>query len=525
MGKIFHLAACAVLAASLVGCAEDNITPEGPSEGNQENVSGNPGEGLVPHKIVKASSAPTRTSLSGLQILWDKGDMISLFNAGGQTCAYTLVGDGGDTSGDFETQTEPETGYAYAIYPAYEGVASGTSIPVQVPVTQTYVPDGFPADYPMAAVSQDGGNFTFSNLATILELNLVGDASVKSISMEALGGEKLAGAAVVDYSGSVPVLEMTENAGSAVELVCSEAVRLSADPSGFRFIVAPGVYSGGFGITVTDTEGRQTRITTAAAETTLQAGTIKDFGGYMGVYSGDFEYIYMLGDGTYYESWNLDLMVQDPAAGMDGVDKDGNPVDYDHWTSKFTHEGDGIYTWTGVLAPGTIKFPWKNSFNDFFGYRDGNLVYHPDGTADDPKYTIESAGNYTITVDIHKLTFDIVTNSIYGIPDELYLIGDGTPAGWDQNKAVQMENLGNGIFQVETVLTDPGESDGFKFIFGRDTWDGIRFAWGLCRLWQGGSDRKNNMVGNDGNGDGTYSIRVNTVDWTYELTKISPDTF
>ena len=74
-----------------------------------------------------------------------------------------------------------------------------------------------------------------------------------------------------------------------------------------------------------------------------------------------------------------------------------------------------------------------------------------------------------------------------------------------------MENLGNGIFQVETVLTDPGESDGFKFIFGRDTWDGIRFAWGLCRLWQGGSDRKNNMVGNDGNGDGTYSIRVNTV--------------
>lgn len=84
-----------------------------------------------------------------------------------------------------------------------------------------------------------------------------------------------------------------------------------------------------------------------------------------------------------------------------------------------------------------------------------------------------------------------------------------------------MENQGDGIFYVEAELSDPGNAEGFKFIFNQNTYDGIQFAWALNRIWQGGTDRKNDMVGNEGYGDGLYSIRVDTVKWTYELKKIS----
>ena len=508
MKKYIFIAACAAVAGIMAGCSKENIEPETSHEmtGSEVQKPGNDVAVLTPHQVVKASSTATKTSLDGLQILWSKGDLLSLFNANGQTCTYTLTGDGGQTSGDFQTETMPEEGYRYAIYPAVpEATASEGVISTSIPETQTYNGSDFPVSYPMAAVSSDGENYQFTNLATVLDLSLVGDAAVKTISIEAAGGEKLAGAATVDFNGETPVMTATESA--SVTLTCTEPVQLTASATEFRFIVAPGTYSKGFKITVTDKAGKTTVITTAEAESVLTAGTVKNFGGTMGVYTSDFEHIYIIGDGTFYEPWNTKIMVENPAGS--------------EWTSEFTKGENGIYTWTGVLAPGTFKFPWKNSFNDFFGYQDGRLVYHPDGASDDPKYTVGTAGNYTITIDIHKLTFDIKTNSTYSVPEELYLIGDGTPGGWEQSEAIEMENLGDGIFYVETELSDPGDAEGFKFIFNRNTWDGIQFAWALNRIWQGGTDRKNNMVGNEGYGDGLYSIRVDTVNWTFELKKIS----
>ena len=515
MKKYIFIAACAAVAGIMAGCSKENIEPETSHEmtGSEVQKPGNDVAVLTPHQVVKASSTATKTSLDGLQILWSKGDQLSLFNADGQTCTYTLTGDGGQTSGDFQTETMPEEGYRYAIYPAVpEATASEGVISTSIPETQTYNGSDFPVSYPMAAVSSDGEKYSFVNLATVLDLSLVGDAAVKTISIEAAGGEKLAGAATVDFNGETPVMTATESA--SVTLTCTEPVQLTASATEFRFIVAPGTYSKGFKITVTDKAGKTTVITTAEAESVLTAGTVKNFGGTMGVYTSDFENIYIIGDGTFYTPWSLDEMIGNPAFNSE------NP-EASEWSSAFTHAGNGIYTWTGVLAPGTFKFPWKSSFNDFFGYQDGRLVYHPDGASDDPKYTVGTAGNYTITIDIHKLTFDIKTNSTYSVPEELYLIGDVTPGGWDLSKAIKMENQGNGIFYVKAELSDSGNAEGFKFVFNRNTYDGIQFAWALNRIWQGGTDRKNDMVGNEGYGDGLYSIRVDTVNWTYELKKIS----
>ena len=257
----------------------------------------------------------------------------------------------------------PEEGYRYAIYPAVpEATVSKGVISTSIPEAQTYNGSDFPVSYPMAAVSSDGENYQFTNLATVLDLSLVGDAAVKTISIEATGGEKLAGAASVDFNGETPV--MTATGSAAVTLTCTEPVQLTAAATEFRFIAAPGTYSKGFKITVTDDAGKTTVITTAEAESVLTAGTIKNFGGTMGVYASDFEHIYIIGDGTFYEPWNTKIMVENPADS--------------EWTSAFTKGENGIYTWTGVLAAGTFKFPWNTDIiQNFFGVDNGKLVYYP----------------------------------------------------------------------------------------------------------------------------------------------------
>lgn len=517
MKKYIFIAACAAVAGIMAGCSKENIGPESSQEipGSEVQKPGNDVAVLTPHQVVKASSTATKTSLDGLQILWSKGDRLSLFNADGQTCTYTLTGDGGQTSGDFQTETMPEEGYRYAIYPAVpEATASEGVISTSIPETQTYNGSDFPVSYPMAAVSSDGENYQFTNLATVLDLSLVGDAAVETISIEAAGGEKLAGAATVDFNGETPVLTATESA--SVTLTCTEPVQLTASATEFRFIVAPGTYSKGFKITVTDNAGKTTVITTAEAESVLTAGTVKNFGGTMGVYASDFEHIYIIGDGTFYAPWNTKIMVENPAGS--------------EWTSEFTKGENGIYTWTGVLAPGTFKFPWKDSLNDFFGVEDGKLIYHPEGTAGDQKYTVGAPGKYEITINVNKLTFNIKALEEYSIPDNLYLFGDGTGAGWSIDhgeKMVKRPDLkfennadGEGVFYMVTRLGAVEGDSGFKFLethTGEDFNVGYQFAWGLSKIWKNGSDRKYNRVKENG----MYSIKVDTKYWNYEVLKMT----
>ena len=517
MKKYIFIAACAAVAGIMAGCSKENIEPETSHEmtGSEVQKPGNDVAVLTPHQVVKASSTATKTSLDGLQILWSKGDQLSLFNADGQTCTYTLTGDGGQTSGDFQTETMPEEGYSYAIYPAVpEATASEGVISTSIPETQTYNGSDFPVSYPMAAVSSDGEKYSFVNLATVLDLSLVGDAAVKTISIEAAGGEKLAGAATVDFNGETPVMTATESA--SVTLTCTEPVQLTASATEFRFIVAPGTYSKGFKITVTDNAGKTTVITTAEAESVLTAGTVKNFGGTMGVYTSDFEHIYIIGDGTFYEPWNTKIMVENPAGS--------------EWTSAFTKGENGVYTWTGVLAPGTFKFPWKDSLNDFFGVEDGKLIYHPEGTAGDQKYTVGAPGKYEITINVNKLTFNIKALEEYSIPDNLYLFGDGTGAGWSIDhgeKMVKRPDLkfennadGEGVFYMVTRLGAVEGDSGFKFLethTGEDFNAGYQFAWGLSKIWKNGSDRKYNRVEENG----MYSIKVDTKYWNYEVLKMT----
>lgn len=94
----------------------------------------------------------------------------------------------------------------------------------------------------------------------------------------------------------------------------------------------------------------------------------------------------------------------------------------------------------------------------------GPLVYRPTEDVDDPRAIPAPAvaGDYRITADISALKYTITKAS-----ETLYLLGDGTPAGWDNNAALPMTKLSPGIFEITVNL---GGGSYFKFIETLGQW-------------------------------------------------------
>lgn len=95
----------------------------------------------------------------------------------------------------------------------------------------------------------------------------------------------------------------------------------------------------------------------------------------------------------------------------------------------------------------------------------GILIYRPDETVTDPANipVPSAAGDYRIYADITALTYTITKAS-----ETLYLLGDGTPPGWDNTAALPMTKVAPGVFQITTTLGGSGLF--FKFIETLGQW-------------------------------------------------------
>ena len=275
--KKFLFVPVLALAAVSLSCSKDNIAGEG-----GENASGS-NEVIVfsePQIEIGAVSAGTKTTLEGSSINWENIEYISLFNEnGGSTWTYELSAGAGTTSATFTAQGEPQTGFTYAIYPQNSNVPSGAAIAANLATGQTYSEDGFPTLYPMGAKTEDGKTFVFENLATVLRLPLKGTGTIASITIESVGGEPLAGAATVDFSGDTPVMAAAEGASASVTLNCAESWPSlnESEPVYFNFVLFPGTYSQGFRFIINESNGNSTTVSTGGTAVDLVAGTFKNF--------------------------------------------------------------------------------------------------------------------------------------------------------------------------------------------------------------------------------------------------------
>ena len=455
MKKTLFVPVLAMAAVLSVSCSKEET--EGVENGP---VNGGEAALFAPQSVISASSAATKTALDGVNINWEEGDAITLFGENGAPVKYTLTGSAGATVGTFEAEGElPAQVQAYAVYPATDAALNGTSLSVNVAAEQTYNAAGFPAEYPMAAVTSDGQNFLFENLATVLRVSLTGTATLSSIVVEAAG---IAGDASIDFSGEIP--ELTPGSSSAVTLKFPESgyLVLSEGENVFSFIVVPGSYSE-LKFTINETNGNVTTKTAKLAEGNidLAAGDIADFDLPLEIKTP--------------QGWNL----------VGGFVGDNTKDDWSSWIEM--EGGNGLYYCSDVTVPADAErnqFKVRYGANEWYGYSNTGTVtsvilqkvfriYRTGGVPgsgdvwvgkDDGNLRVEPAGTYDFYFDEDKHSVVIVNAG-----EILPLVVSGTCNAWGDTPFTMDEN---GLMVAENVtFTNPedGSKARFKIRFANDT--------------------------------------------------------
>lgn len=230
----------------------------------------------------------TRTYINeSNQLRWTADDRISIFNGNTLNQEFKFVGETGDNGGTFskvssEFGTGNDLSCHYAIYPyninnkiSDEGVITTT-----LPASQNYVENSFGLGAnTMVAATQDTGDtfLAFKNVGGYLKLSLYGtDVTVKSITLKGNNGEKIAGKATITHSfGSTPSVAMADDATDEITLDCGAGVTVGSTvqtATAFWFVVPPTIFTGGFCITITNSEGGQMAKATTKSVTIARNG-------------------------------------------------------------------------------------------------------------------------------------------------------------------------------------------------------------------------------------------------------------
>jgi hypothetical protein len=130
----------------------------------------------------------------------------------------------------------------------------------------------------------------------------------------------------------------------------------------------------------------------------------------------------------------------------------------------------GKFTWKGNLSTGEFKFittlgQFLPSYN--MGANNTALVYRTDNAQPDNKFSITTAGSYTITVDLLNLTISIAAGNDPPYT-QLWIVGDATPNGWNINDPSKMrvDSSNPWVFSYNEVL-NAGE---FKIPVATGNW-------------------------------------------------------
>ena len=163
-----------VIAMLIVACQPNNEVNT-PFEKGQKVIlsatlsSGSTGAQQLPGK----QRVSGKDNTTDIKLTWDKGDQIQVA-VGGETSIFTLIGDGGNSYGEFEG-TMPGTGSTYTVtYPA--------TYNEDVLANQTYVENGFRNG--LLSMSGSGtldDGFTLTAQNAVLELSIKGSGNMGRI--------------------------------------------------------------------------------------------------------------------------------------------------------------------------------------------------------------------------------------------------------------------------------------------------------------------------------------------------------
>ena len=127
------------------------------------------------------------------------------------------------------------------------------------------------------------------------------------------------------------------------------------------------------------------------------------------------------------------------------------------WNAKglpMTKSGDAesaIFEWTGNLKSGSFKFSnvaegWQPAFNATASDTkvvlgtDYDVVYHTSDTGSDHKFILSDEGAYTVSIDLKGMKMNVRKADNYDL-SQIYLVGDATTAGWNENEGVELTKV------------------------------------------------------------------------------------
>ncbi len=253
MKKIYFAFMCAVCALTLFSCQkEENVNEE---------------ESVVPagysRLTLSAVCDETKTTLDGTTVKWKAGNQIKVYCSDASASDFTLVGEGGNPTGDFSGFVPSGKTALYAVYPKdrYSSVSS-TTVNVTIPASQ----EGTFGEGNIAVAKVDGEthNMAFKNVNAFVGFTVPAD--ITKVVVSSVGGENLSGTLAVDCSGENPVAGALSDGGSSITVTFPEST------GGTYYVaIAPGInHTKGLlltwynGTTVTGTYWLNKAITTAA---------------------------------------------------------------------------------------------------------------------------------------------------------------------------------------------------------------------------------------------------------------------
>ena len=236
-----YIFAILAISASLCGCSKQQET-------------------IFADRMTVGYEDATKVQLDGsLQAVWNAGDKVGVFFEGVTTAEqWDYVGEDKATTGTIEhkssvTRDLDITKIALYPYDAAATQSSGQILHTSLPSVQRCEEGSFGAT--IMCAKETGTSLNFSYATAFVRLKISGFGSIKEMKVQSNAGEAMCGPAIIDMSGSAPV--MTLDASASTDYVCiknddgSAVATVEGTDKYFFLAIAPITYSDGFTTTIT----------------------------------------------------------------------------------------------------------------------------------------------------------------------------------------------------------------------------------------------------------------------------------
>ena len=232
---------------ALVGCSDG---------GDDVVVEPTTGDDAIP------ASGITVESPEGLSFAWEEGSTISLFRSKtNEKFVYNSASNEFEKKDKLEKKEPMDANYGVMPYKGTTRVANG-EVKMEFPSRQTYAANGVCfAENPMVGVSASASttDMQFKNLGGYAVVKVYGTAVIKSIAIEGMNGETLAGTAMVAPEVDAdPTFSITALPSKTVTVTAETPVELgltAEEATPFYLMVPPTTFEAGFTVILTDSYG------------------------------------------------------------------------------------------------------------------------------------------------------------------------------------------------------------------------------------------------------------------------------